>query len=284
MSKRNIGYLLLTGIVLWLITFSRTTSSYAAGSGCEYFYVKKVIDGDTFVIENGERVRLIGIDTPETVDPRVDVAWFGKEASGKLKALIEGKKVCLKRDRDRTIERGKYNRLLRYAWVNNTFINRELLLQGYAFAYTRYPFQYLKAFRRYEREAREKRIGLWDEKKHFAWEREYKKNLELSKTCGQVGTICPWTAKKQTGQIKTVRLFVRKAHDIGNRVFLNSERDFRHERNFTVMIMKSPDSAAIDFENVFQGKVVDVRGTIRLYNGRAEIIVHDLSRISIVQP
>ncbi|GBE36797.1 hypothetical protein BMS3Bbin07_00949 [bacterium BMS3Bbin07] len=50
------------------------------------------------------------------------------------------------------------------------------------------------------------------------------------------------------------------------------------------MIMKSPDSAAIDFENLFQGKVVDVRGEIKLYNGRAEIIVYELSRISIVQP
>ncbi len=284
MCKRNTGYLLSTLLVLWLITFSWTTFSYAAGSGCEYFYVKKVIDGDTFVIENNERVRLIGIDTPETVDQRVDVAWFGKEASGKLKALINGKKICLRRDRDRTINRGKYNRLLRYAWVDDTFINKELILQGYAFAYTRYPFQYLKAFRRYEREAREKGTGLWDERRHLAWEREYKKNLELSKTCGQEGTICPGTARKQTGQIKTVRFFVRKAHDIGDRVFLNSERDFRHEKNFTVMIMKSPGSASIDIVNAFQGKAVDVKGKIKLYNGRAEIIVYDLSRLSIVQP
>ncbi len=274
----------MTLLALWLITFSWTSPSNAAGTGCKYFYVKKVIDGDTFVIENGERVRLIGIDTPETVDPRVDVAWFGKEASKKLKALVEGKKVCLKRDRDRTIERGKYNRLLRYAWVDETFINKELLLQGYAFAYTRYPFQYLEDFRRYQEIARRKGVGLWNRERQLRWEETRRKGLALSETCGRDGLLCPGDAGNFIGQQKTVRFLVRKAHDIGDRVFLNSENDYRLDKNFTVMIMKSPDSAALDPVNLFLGKVVDVRGKIKLYNGRAEIIIYDLSRISIVQP
>ncbi|VAX28313.1 hypothetical protein MNBD_NITROSPIRAE02-1481 [hydrothermal vent metagenome] len=283
MSERNIGYLLLTWVALCLIAFSWTAPSYAAGTGCEYVYVRKVIDGDTFVIENGERVRLIGIDTPETVDPRVAVAWFGKEASGKLKALIQGKKVCLKRDRDRTIERGKYNRLLRYAWVNDTFINKELLLQGYAFAYTRYPFQYLEDFRRYQEIARRKGVGLWNRERQLRWEETKRKSFALSETCGRDGLLCPGDARNFIGQQKTVRFLVRKAHDIGDRVFLNSENNYRLAENFTVMIMKSRGSAALDPEKLFLGKVVDVRGEIKLYNGRAEIIVYDLSRISIVQ-
>ncbi len=284
MSQRTTGYLLLTGIVLWLIAFSWITFSYAAATGCEYVYVRKVIDGDTFIIENGERVRLIGIDTPETVDPRVDVAWFGKEASEKLKVLIEGKRICLKGDRDRTIERGKYNRLLRYAWLDDTFINKELILQGYAFAYTRYPFQYLEDFRRYQKIARRNGVGLWNREKQIRWEETRRRRLALSETCGRDGLLCPGDAVNFIGKQKTVRFLVRKAYDAGDRVFLNSENNYRLDKNFTVMIMKSPDSTTPDPVNLFQGRVIDVRGKIKMYNGRAEIIVYDLSRISIVQP
>lgn len=122
--------------------------------------VTRVIDGDTIEIEGGERVRYIGIDTPETVDPRKPVQCFGVEASKKNKEMVEGKMVRLGKD---ITDRDKYNRLLRYVWVDDTFINLELVKQGFAYSYSyppdiKYQDQFLKA----QQEAREARRGLWN--------------------------------------------------------------------------------------------------------------------------
>ncbi len=278
--SRSRGYLPAWWFVLWLIASALAAPPHARAGDCEYLRVSKVIDGDTFVVENGERVRLLGIDTPETVDPRAEVEWFGKEAAEKLRGLIEGRRVCLKRDRDRTIDRGKYNRLLRYAWVGDTFVNKELILQGYAFAYTRYPFQYMEDFRRYQEIARRKGLGLWNNERKKQWMESRSEAAALALRCGQDGTICPRDARNFVGLRKTVRLLVRKSYDAGDRVFLNSENDYRDPENFTVMIM-DPPAGIVDR---FQGRVIDVRGRIRLYRGRAEITLRDLSSISVVQP
>jgi micrococcal nuclease len=123
------------------------------------FLVTRVIDGDTVVIERIGRVRLIGVDTPETVDPRRPVQRFGKEASAFTRRLVEGRRVRVEYDRERT---DKYNRTLAYIYLlDGTFVNAELVRQGYGFAYTRFPFKYLEAFRQYERDAREHARGLW---------------------------------------------------------------------------------------------------------------------------
>lgn len=127
-----------------------------------FFLCTRVIDGDTIVVDvNGkeERVRLIGVDTPETVHPEKPVEYFGKEASEFTKRMIEGKKVRLEYDWQR---RDKYGRLLAYVYLEDgTFLNAEIIKQGYGFAYTRFPFKYLEEFRQYEREARENKRGLW---------------------------------------------------------------------------------------------------------------------------
>ncbi|TXH07563.1 MAG: hypothetical protein E6Q06_02400 [Candidatus Moraniibacteriota bacterium] len=91
--------------------------------------VTRVIDGDTFEIAGGERVRLIGIDTPESVKPNTPVECYGKESSEYLKSLIEGKEVRLERDRT---DRDRYARLLRYAYLGEVFINEKMVRDGYA--------------------------------------------------------------------------------------------------------------------------------------------------------
>ncbi len=112
------------------------------------FSVARVIDGDTIevIYEAGQlkKVRLIGIDTPETVDPRKPVQCFGQEASAKTKALLEGKQVRLEKD---TIGDSidKYGRLLRYVYVDGTLVNAELIKQGYAYASSRSLFQNLRS-------------------------------------------------------------------------------------------------------------------------------------------
>ena len=134
---------------------------YSVASASDYFYVKRVVDGDTIVLENDERVRFIGVDTPETVHPQKSVEYFGKEASAFTKRMCEGKQVRLEYDWQK---RDKYNRLLAYVYLEDgTFVNAEIVKQGYGHAYTKFPFKYLKEFRLYERSARENGVGLWGE-------------------------------------------------------------------------------------------------------------------------
>ncbi len=126
----------------------------------ESFKVTRIVDGDTIEIEGGEKVRYIGIDTPETVDPRKPVQCFGIEASKKNKELVEGKTVRLEKD---ITDRDKYSRLLRYVWVGGLFINLELVKQGFAISYSYPPdIKYQNEFLVAEKEAREKRLGLWE--------------------------------------------------------------------------------------------------------------------------
>ncbi|MDO8622494.1 MAG: thermonuclease family protein [bacterium] len=122
--------------------------------------VAQVVDGDTIVLEGGETVRYIGIDTPETVDPRRGVQCFGPEASKANKALVEGKRVRLVADVE---DRDKYHRMLRYVYLpDGTFVNLELARQGFAPAYTYPPNNaHVEEFRLAAREAREAKRGLW---------------------------------------------------------------------------------------------------------------------------
>jgi len=123
------------------------------------FKVIKVIDGDTIKLENGEVVRYIGIDTPETVHPSEPVQCFGKEASDKNKELVEGKMVKLEKD---ITDRDKYGRLLRYIWIGDLFVNDYLVRQGYAYAYTYPPdVKYSEQFVKAQQEAKENNRGLW---------------------------------------------------------------------------------------------------------------------------
>ncbi len=122
--------------------------------------VIRAVDGDTIEIEGGEKVRYIGIDTPETVDPRKPVQCFGVEASKKNKELVEGKMVRLEKD---VTDRDKYNRLLRYIYVGDTFINLELVKQGFAYSYSYPPdIKYQDQFVKAQQEAREAKRGLWN--------------------------------------------------------------------------------------------------------------------------
>lgn len=129
--------------------------------------IVKVVDGDTIHVEiegKKETVRLIGIDTPETVDPRKKVQCFGKEASDYAKSLLEGKTVYLEED-DTQGTRDKYQRLLAYIFLEDgTNINQLLIAQGYAYEYTyNDPYIYQAAFKESQRLALENKKGLWAE-------------------------------------------------------------------------------------------------------------------------
>lgn len=146
---------------LWLLIISLVLGSISDAQ--DFYLCTRVVDGDTIVVEiNGkqEKVRLIGVDTPETVHPNKPVEYFGKEASKFTKSMVEGKKVSIDYDWQR---RDKYGRLLAYVYLEDgTFLNAEIIKQGYGFAYTKYPFKYIDEFREYEKEARGNNKGLWN--------------------------------------------------------------------------------------------------------------------------
>lgn len=142
-------------MLLWVVASSLST---AAQEGAAYA-VERVIDGDTIVLEDIGTVRLIGVDTPESVDPREPVQYFARESAAYLRSLVDGRRVRLAYDWQRV---DKYNRVLAYVYLaDDTFVNDEIVRQGYSSAYVKYPFRYLDQFRAAEREARAGNRGLW---------------------------------------------------------------------------------------------------------------------------
>lgn len=128
--------------------------------------VVRVVDGDTIVVDRGnghERLRYIGIDTPETVKPDTPVAWMGPEATAANEVLVEGREIVLERD---VSEVDQYGRLLRYVWLESDagwlMVNEELLRRGVA-QVTTYPpdVAYVDRFLAAQRAAREAGVGLW---------------------------------------------------------------------------------------------------------------------------
>ena len=137
------------------------TDNSDISEGCS---VTKVIDGDTIDVEidgNRETLRLIGVDTPETVDPRKPVQCFGREASEFTKSKLSGKEVILEADPTQG-ERDKYGRLLRYVFLDEVNFNELLIKEGYAHEYTyNFPYKYQKEFKNAESFATENKKGLW---------------------------------------------------------------------------------------------------------------------------
>ncbi|RME48535.1 MAG: hypothetical protein D6791_03070, partial [Chloroflexi bacterium] len=119
--------------------------------------VRRVIDGDTIELTSGDRVRYIGIDTPEMSEPR---ECYATEATAKNRELVEGKRVALRKD---VSETDRYGRLLRYVYLpTGEMVNAVLVREGYAVASTFPPdVMFADLFVELEREAREAARGLW---------------------------------------------------------------------------------------------------------------------------
>lgn len=119
------------------------------------FSVTNVIDGDTFDINTSERVRLSGINTPETGE------CYYQEAKNKLISLVLNKIIYLEQDKDNI---DKYGRLLRYVYVNNTSINRLLVESGYAKVFDKYneTTKRYEEYKFYEYKAIEQNLGVWN--------------------------------------------------------------------------------------------------------------------------
>ncbi len=127
--------------------------------------VVSVVDGDTIKVSinnKTETIRIIGIDTPETVDPRSPVQCYGREASNKMKEFVSGKTVYLEADPTQG-EQDKYKRLLRFVFLNDgTDVGLSMIKDGFAHEYTyNKPYKYQTAYVAAQREARDNHLGLW---------------------------------------------------------------------------------------------------------------------------
>lgn len=132
-----------------------------------YYNVTKITDGDTIHISmdgKDEVVRLLGINTPETVDPRRTVECFGKEASDRMKEVASGKIVRLEYDDSQSL-RDTYGRLLAYVYLEDgQMLNRKMVAEGYAYEYTYMTsYRYQSEFRDLQRLAQSSSRGLWAE-------------------------------------------------------------------------------------------------------------------------
>lgn len=242
--------------------------SCSPSSQLDYSHIKviNVIDGDTVRLENGRLLRYIGIDTPEIRIKRngrfvYDPQPFALDAKEFNRKLVEGKYVRIEFDVQRT---DKYGRLLGYCFVdkNGVFVNGELIRQGYAVLYTYPPnVKYVDLLVRLQKQARKNKRGLW----------------------GAYEVVDSDEAYKYINQIRTVKGKVLSTYQSSQSVFLNFGRDYRTD--FTIVIfdnvLKSFYDRGIDPVSFYRGKIVEVTGRIREYNG-PEIIVNSPYQIKVL--
>ncbi|MFN0197014.1 MAG: thermonuclease family protein [Planctomycetaceae bacterium] len=126
--------------------------------------VKRVVDGDTLLLDTGERVRLIGVNTPETKHPDLPVDPLGLEAAEFVVRRVQGKSIELRFDREKV---DQHQRLLAYVYVDNQFLNEELIREGYSKVVTRFPYSSSQKaiFILAEEEAKKAKRRIWDRAK-----------------------------------------------------------------------------------------------------------------------
>jgi micrococcal nuclease len=227
--------------------------------------VRYVIDGDTIILSNNQKVRYLGIDTPETmVKTPVGFEYspqpFGEAAKEFNRNLVEGKVVRLEFD---MVKKDKYNRLLAYCFVDGKFANAEMLKNGLAMLLTIVPnVKYVDMLVKAQQEARDTGLNLWKPE----------------------GIIPVEQAAAHLGELATVEGKVLKAKKTASAVYLNFGRDFRSD--FSVVIFQDSfrlfNEQKITPENYYRDKTVRVSGLIKEYQG-PEIIVRHPSQIEIVE-
>jgi len=159
--KKNLSLLICIILSFVLITAGCSTNSTSADD--TNAKVVKVVDGDTLDVEfNGktERIRLLLVDTPETVHPSKPVEPFGPEASKFAKETLSNQRVKLEFD---VSERDKYGRLLAYVWIDGKMFNELLLEKGLARVAYVYPpnVKYVDPFRAIQSKAQKEELGIW---------------------------------------------------------------------------------------------------------------------------
>jgi len=232
----------------------------------EEITVKRVIDGDTIELKSGRLVRYIGIDAPETRQKGKD-GWvfdpqpFALEAKSLNQRLVEGKKIRLEYD---VRKEDVHNLLLAYVYVGNTFVNEEMVKQGYAIVYMYPPnVRYIDLLVRAEKEAKNNNRGFWSSVRSHP--------------------ISIAEARNYIGEVRVVEGRVLTVYGGGKVINLNFGSS--RERSFHVTIFRNMldrfETQGI-YPVSYKGKKVKVTGMIGSYRGCPRIIVCDPSQIEVI--
>ena len=223
----------------------------------------EIIDGDTFRLETGETVRLIGIDAPELSQPG------GVLSREYLAHLILGKPITLEKGSE---DRDRYHRLLRFVYIGDLCINEEMIRQGYAEARYLPENPIRNYYLQLEIQAEAARTGLWSD------------NVFQPRLCIDWDSNLPvidWSeADNYYNQYVIVEGTIVNTYNSGIVCFLNFHTDYQY---FTTVIF------ACDFpgfpyppDTYYLGKNVHIMGIIKQYNGSPEIIVKTPDQIKIL--
>lgn len=166
MLYKSIFFLTLVFTVYYLTSLPQENPFVSPKDITTEASVLRVVDGDTIlaslelkgsILE--EKIRVIGINTPETVDPRRPVECFGKEASEKANELLENKEIIL----ENFSERDKHGRILAYIKVEGEDFGAKMISEGYAYSFKSYPHDRLHLYNNLENKAQENKVGLWED-------------------------------------------------------------------------------------------------------------------------
>lgn len=153
--------------ILFVILMFVFSISFASASSKEKVTFSKCVDGDTIKVEikgKVNTVRLLAVDTPESVHPTKGVEYYGKEASDYTCNLItNAKKIELEYDKN-SDKKDKYDRVLAWVWIDDTLLQDELIKNGYAeVAYLYGDYKYTNTLKDHQAVAEASRIGIWNE-------------------------------------------------------------------------------------------------------------------------
>jgi micrococcal nuclease len=254
-SRRRQGRFLARGLrcgsalaCIWPILLAAPPSRQAEAG--DAVVVTRVYDGDTVEVRRADgtekRVRLIGIDSPEMDDERETVLFFAHMAKRFAFYHLYDKNVRLTYDQEPT---DAYGRTLAYVSLEDgTLFNELIIKEGFAHAFTKYPYrdEMKERFRRAERYARRYHKGLWREK---PWP-----------------VVAPGGARARLGSIATVRFVCREVEERGRYVYLRSGDDFE-------VFVQEPMPLPIADLRALSGRPVSITGFVEDFRGRTQVVL-----------
>ena len=253
---------------LLIIAFLFSIAATIIPINAQTFFISQVIDGDTFLLENGETVRLSGIDAPEFGQPGYDLA------RSFLFHLTKGEKVFLEKD---LTDKDEFGRLLRFVFLKDDgkMINEQILLNGLAdFRYLSTKSKYYERLKEASLKAEANNNGLWA----FSVFPPNKINEEDYPV-----KITRWQdASKYINQIITVEGSINRAYDSGKACFLNFKANWQGTLGlviFSELYYQYPTNPA----QYFSGKKIRVTGLVQLYKENLQMIIKSPEQIKIIE-